>query len=156
MEMLVGVAFLLPSFPPSRTQAFYTIKRKNCVYFCNRVYIYIDQNGKYTMVEINRNLLMFATLQQYGSERVTNHQQASAALVQVAPCTLEQDNNFNVQRADRFQDLKKPRYKKFALRIGIDLLMFVCSLLELKCSSTIQNGMVCCFFLLLLQSSPGY
>ena len=34
---------------------------------------YIDQNGKYTIVEINRNLLMFATLQQYGSERVTNH-----------------------------------------------------------------------------------
>ena len=28
---------------------------------------YTDQNGKYTMVEINRNLLMFATLQQRGS-----------------------------------------------------------------------------------------
>ena len=37
--MLVGVAFLPPSFPPSRTQAFYIIKRQNCVYFCNRVYV---------------------------------------------------------------------------------------------------------------------
>ena len=37
--MLVGVAFLPPSFPPSGTQAFYIIKRENCVYFCNRVYI---------------------------------------------------------------------------------------------------------------------
>ena len=36
--MLVGVAFLPPSFPPSGTQAFYIIERKNCVYFCNRVY----------------------------------------------------------------------------------------------------------------------
>ena len=37
--MLVGVAFLPPSFPPSRTQAFYIIERENCVYFCNRVYV---------------------------------------------------------------------------------------------------------------------
>ena len=37
--MLVGVAFLTPSFPPSRTQVFYIIKRQNCVYFCNRVYL---------------------------------------------------------------------------------------------------------------------
>ena len=36
--MLVGVAFLPPSFLPSRTLAFYIIKRQNCVYFCNTVY----------------------------------------------------------------------------------------------------------------------
>ena len=36
--MLVGVAFLPPSFPPSETWVFYIIKRKNCVYFCNTVY----------------------------------------------------------------------------------------------------------------------
>ena len=38
--MLVGVAFLPPSFPPSGTQAFYIIKRQNCVYFCNTVYVH--------------------------------------------------------------------------------------------------------------------
>ena len=37
--MLVGVAFLPPSFLPSRTQVFYIIKRQNCVYFWNRVYL---------------------------------------------------------------------------------------------------------------------
>ena len=35
--MVVGVAFLPPSFPPSRTQAFYIIKRQNCLNICNRV-----------------------------------------------------------------------------------------------------------------------
>ena len=37
--MLVGVAFLPPSFPPSRTQAFYIIKRQNCLNIYNTVYI---------------------------------------------------------------------------------------------------------------------
>ena len=37
--MLVGVASLPPSFPSSRTQAFYIIKRQSCLYFCNTVYI---------------------------------------------------------------------------------------------------------------------
>ena len=41
--MLVGVAFLPPSFPPSRTQAFYIIKRQNCLNICNTVF---RQNGK--------------------------------------------------------------------------------------------------------------
>ena len=36
--MLVEVTFLPPSFLPSRT--FYIIKKQNCVYFCNRVYIF--------------------------------------------------------------------------------------------------------------------
>ena len=36
--MLEGVALLPPSFPPSRTQAFYIIKRQNCLNICNRVY----------------------------------------------------------------------------------------------------------------------
>ena len=31
IEMLVGVASLPPSFPPSRTKAFYIIKRQNCI-----------------------------------------------------------------------------------------------------------------------------
>ena len=39
MEMLVGVAFIPPSFLPSRTQAFYIIKRQNCLNICNTVYI---------------------------------------------------------------------------------------------------------------------
>ena len=38
--MLVGVAFLPPSFPPSGTQAFYIIKRQYCLNICNTVYIY--------------------------------------------------------------------------------------------------------------------
>ena len=42
--MLVGEAFLPPSFPPSRTQAFYIIKRQNFVYFCNTVYILNNDN----------------------------------------------------------------------------------------------------------------
>ena len=37
--MLVGVTSLPPSFPPSRTQAFYIIKRQNCLNICNRVYV---------------------------------------------------------------------------------------------------------------------
>ena len=37
--MLVGVAFHPSSFPPSRTKAIYIIKRQNCVYFCNTVYL---------------------------------------------------------------------------------------------------------------------
>ena len=37
--MLVGVAFRPPSFPPSGKKPFYIIIMKNCVYFCNRVYI---------------------------------------------------------------------------------------------------------------------
>ena len=36
--MLVGVAFLPLSFPPSGTQAFYIIKRQNCLNICNTVY----------------------------------------------------------------------------------------------------------------------
>ena len=36
--MLVGVAFLPLSFPPSGTQAFYIINRQNCVNICNTVY----------------------------------------------------------------------------------------------------------------------
>ena len=45
--MLVGVAFLPPSFPPSRTLAFYIIKRQNCVNIWDRVYIiwlYVPRN----------------------------------------------------------------------------------------------------------------
>ena len=37
--MLVGVAFLPPSFPPSGSQAFYIIKRQNCLNICNTVYL---------------------------------------------------------------------------------------------------------------------
>ena len=37
--MLVGEAFLPPSFPPSKTWAFYIIKRQNCVNICNTVYV---------------------------------------------------------------------------------------------------------------------
>ena len=36
--MLVGVASLPPSFPSSRTQALYILKRQNCLNICNRVY----------------------------------------------------------------------------------------------------------------------
>ena len=43
--MLVGVAFLPPSFPPSRTQAFYIIKWQNCLNICNRVYIREFETG---------------------------------------------------------------------------------------------------------------
>ena len=35
--MLAGVSFLPASFPPSRTQAFYIIKRQNCLNICNTV-----------------------------------------------------------------------------------------------------------------------
>ena len=38
--MLVGVAFLPPSFPPSGTQAFYIIKWQNCLNICN-TYLYL-------------------------------------------------------------------------------------------------------------------
>ena len=37
--MLVGVAFLPPSFSPSGTQAFYIIKRQNCLNICNTLYL---------------------------------------------------------------------------------------------------------------------
>ena len=39
--MLVGVAFFPSSFPPSRTWAFYIIKRQNCLNICNTVYLHI-------------------------------------------------------------------------------------------------------------------
>ena len=38
--MLVGVAFLPPSFPPSGT--FYIIKRENCLNVCNTVYLIVS------------------------------------------------------------------------------------------------------------------
>ena len=45
--MLVGVASLPPPFPPSRTQAFYIIKRQKCLNICNRVYVrFLIQNGQ--------------------------------------------------------------------------------------------------------------
>ena len=50
--MLVGVAFLPPSFPHSRTQAFYIIKRQNCVQFCNTVYM-IGVSGKINWGQIS-------------------------------------------------------------------------------------------------------
>ena len=58
--MLVGVAFLPPSFPPSGTQAFYIIKRKNCVYFCNRVYVLICTSFE--------NYCMFMIISSYSLE----------------------------------------------------------------------------------------
>ena len=42
--MLVGLAFLPPSFPPSGTGAFYIIKRQNCLKICNTVYIFALQS----------------------------------------------------------------------------------------------------------------
>ena len=42
--MLVGVAFLLPSNRPSGTQAFYIIKRQNCLNICNTVYLMNQSN----------------------------------------------------------------------------------------------------------------
>ena len=40
--MIVGMSSLPPSFPPSRTQAFYIIKRQKCLNICNRVYIHFS------------------------------------------------------------------------------------------------------------------
>ena len=60
--MLVGVAFLPPSFPPSRTQAFYIIKRQNCVFFRNRVYIrYYSwfQQPQNNCVHINNSVVFY-------------------------------------------------------------------------------------------------
>ena len=50
--MLVGVAFLPPSILPSRTQAFYIIKRQNCVYFCNRVYVQSSDEFELSRAEL--------------------------------------------------------------------------------------------------------
>ena len=43
--MLVGVASLPPSFSPSRTWAFYIIRRQNCLNICNRVYKRYNNNN---------------------------------------------------------------------------------------------------------------
>ena len=40
--MLVGVALLSLSFPPSGTYAFYFINRLNCANMCNTVYIFYN------------------------------------------------------------------------------------------------------------------
>ena len=67
--MLVGVAFLPLSFPPSEIQAFYIISRPNCLKICNTVYIatvyaqYASNSCIYT--EVEKILIMMTALAFY-------------------------------------------------------------------------------------------
>ena len=54
--MLVGVAFHPPSFPPAGTYKFYIIKRQNCVYLCNRVYLDFASGILYRVIHANIHL----------------------------------------------------------------------------------------------------
>ena len=54
--MLVGVAFLPPSFPPSRTLAFYSRNRQNRVNICNTVYLDIVVHRYGVYQQFNTNL----------------------------------------------------------------------------------------------------
>ena len=73
--MPAGVAFLPPSFPPSRIQAFYIIKRQNCLNICNTVYdhdTYLGQKVENHEIKRRRSVqkkkrskLVFVELQKY-------------------------------------------------------------------------------------------
>ena len=52
--MLVGVASLPPTFPPSGTWAFYIINRPNCVNICNTVYMKIFYKADIQKVILRR------------------------------------------------------------------------------------------------------
>ena len=80
--MLVRVAFLLPSFSPSKT--FYIIKRQNCINICNRVYVACNINHvlggwKNTiccscmLFQISHRFLCISTKTQQESFRIRDH-----------------------------------------------------------------------------------
>ena len=69
IEMLVGVAFLPPSLPPSRTLVFYIIKRQNCLNIWNRVYILMS-DGSWSFELTGKKLLLFYKKEDWSTRKL--------------------------------------------------------------------------------------